>query len=233
MVVVHPSGRSEYTSPATPTFILRSSLRRHPLDPLRWNRIRYTAIAPFYDTFVRFAGPRRRAVELLAPQPGDRVLIVGCGTGADLPYLPREVTVTAVDVTPDMVARTRRRAAALGLSVDARVMDASALEFPDASFDLVMLHLIVAVVPDPRGCITEAARVLRPGGRASVLDKFVPEGERPSLLRRLLDLPARVVATRLTRQLGPLLEGTEFVVRQREGALLGSLFEIILLEREG
>lgn len=182
---------------------------------------------------MRFAAPRRRAVELLAPQPGQRVLIVGCGTGADLPHLPAHVAVTAVDITPEMVERTRRRAAALGRTVDARVMDASALEFPDRSFDLVLLHLIVAVVPDPRGCITEAARVLVPGGRATVLDKFVPEGGRPSLLRRLLDLPARVVATRLTRQLGPLLEGTPFQVQQREGALLGRLFEIILLEKRG
>lgn len=206
-------------------------MRRHPLDPLRWNRIRYAAIAPVYDTFVRFAGPRRRAVELLAPQPGERVLIVGCGTGADLPHLPAGVSVTAVDITPDMVERTRRRAAELGQAVDARVMDASALDFADATFDLVLLHLIVAVVPDPRGCITEAARVLRPGGRASVLDKFVPDGGRPSVLRRLLDLPARIVATRLTRQLGPLLKGTSFVVRHREGALLGGLFEIILLKK--
>lgn len=224
--------RGQYTSPVAWTFILRSSFRRHPLDPLRWNRIRYTAIAPVYDTFVRFAGPRRRAVELLAPEPGQRVLIVGCGTGADLPHLPPGLSITAVDITPDMVERTRRRALELGRAVDARVMDASALDFPDAAFDLVLLHLIVAVVPDPRGCIAEAARVLRPGGRASVLDKFVPEGRRPSLLRRMLDLPARVVATRLTRQLGPLLEGTPLVVRHREGALLGGLFELILLEKE-
>ena len=172
-------------------------------------------------------------MELLAPRPGERVLIVGCGTGADLPHLPPHVTVTAVDITPEMVERTAGRAEALGRAVDARVMDASALDFPDGSFDLVLLHLIVAVVPDPRGCIAEAARVLVPGGRATVLDKFVPDGGRPSLLRRILDLPARVVATRLTRQLAPLLEGTPFQVQHREGALLGRLFEIILLEKRG
>jgi phosphatidylethanolamine/phosphatidyl-N-methylethanolamine N-methyltransferase len=203
------------------------------VDLLRWNRIRYTGIAPIYDLFVRFAGPRRRAVELLQPAPGARVLIVGCGTGADLPHLPADARISAVDLTPAMVERTRRRAAELGRTVRTEVMDASHLEFPDGSFDVVLLHLIVAVVPDPRGCIREAARVLRSGGQATVLDKFVPDGGRPSILRRLLDLPARVVATRLTRQLGPLLEDTPFRVLHREGALLGNLFEIILLEREG
>ncbi len=54
----------------------------------RWNRIRYTAVAPLYDHIARFGVHRRRSVELLAPQAGERVLIVGAGTGADLPFTP-------------------------------------------------------------------------------------------------------------------------------------------------
>jgi len=200
-------------------------------DTNRWNRIRYTLIAPVYDALVRFSGPRRRSITLLDLRPGERVLIPGCGTGADLPFLPPGVEVHAVDITPAMVERTRRRAAALGRTVVARVGDAQALDYPDASFDAVILHLIVAVAPDGRRVLEEAARVLRPGGRAVVLDKFAPEDRRISLLRRAANVVTRVVATEVTRQLGPLVEGVGLEVVRREPAAFGALFEIALLRK--
>ncbi len=200
-------------------------------DTNRWNRIRYSLIAPLYDAVVRFSGPRRRSIALLDLQPGERVLISGCGTGADLPYIPRGVELHAVDITPAMVERTRRRAAALGRVVVARVGDAQALDYPDAFFDAVILHLIVAVAPDGRRVVEEAARVLKPGGRAVVLDKFAPEGRRPSLLRRAANVLTRIVATEITRQLDPLVAGTGLEIVQREPAALGRLFEIALLRK--
>ncbi|HEU4558039.1 MAG TPA: class I SAM-dependent methyltransferase [Longimicrobium sp.] len=150
---------------------------------------------------------------------------------ADLRYLPADVHVTATDLTPAMVERTRRRAAQLGRTVDARVMDAQALELPDASFDAVVLHLILAVVPDPAAAIREAERVLRPGGRAVVFDKWVPEGRRPSLLRRAANLVASAAATDITRRLGDVLAGTSFVVEHREPTGLGGFFSIALLRK--
>ena len=197
-----------------------------------WNRVRYTLIAPLYDWVVRFRASRRRSVELLALQPSDRVLIPGCGTGADLDLLPPGVDVVATDITPAMVRRTRDRAARLGREVDARVMDAAALDFPDGSFDAVILHLILAVIPDPVGCIREAERVLRPGGRIAVFDKWVPDQERPSAIRRLLNVFARVIATDLTRSLGPLVNATELKVEHREPAGPGGLFEVALLREQ-
>lgn len=198
----------------------------------RWNRLRYTVYAPVYDRIASFAGPRRRSIGLLDLQDGERVLIDGAGTGADLGLIPPGVAVVATDLTPAMVERIHRRAARLGREVDARVMDAQALEFPDASFDAVILHLIVAVVPDPVGALREVARVLRPGGRAVVFDKFVPEGASPSLLRRSLNLVTNALFSDVTRTLGPLLAGTGLVVTHREPALLGGAFEIALLRRD-
>ncbi len=196
-----------------------------------WNRVRYTAIAPLYDRVVRFGPARKRSVELLALQPRDRVLIPGCGTGADLPFLPAGVAVVAGDITPAMVRRTRARAGRLGREIDARTMDAADTDLPDASFDAVILHLILAVIPDPVGCIREAERVLRPGGRIIVLDKWVPDGARASPLRRFANVFARAVATELTRSLGPLVAETELAVEHREPAGPFALFEIALLRK--
>lgn len=196
-----------------------------------WNRLRYTVIAPIYDAVVRLSRQRRRSIGLLDLRPGERLLISGSGTGADLPFIPAGVEVHAVDITPAMVERTRRRAAQLGCDVEARVGDAQALEYPDAWFDAVVLHLIVAVAPDGRRVLEEAARVLKPGGRAVVFDKFAPEGKRPSLLRRVLNVATRVVATEITRQLEPLVRGTGLEIVRREPAAPAALFEIALLRK--
>ncbi len=203
------------------------------MDWLAWNRVRYTLLAPVYDRVAGFGAERRRSLSLLGARAGERVLVVGAGTGGDLPFLAEGVRTTAVDLTPAMVERTRRRADALGTEVDARVMDAQALDLPDGAFDAVVLHLILAVVPDPLAAVREAERVLRPGGRAVVFDKWVADGEAPSLARRLANPVARLVATDLNRRLGPLLAATSLRVEHREPAGPLGLFSITLLRRPG
>jgi phosphatidylethanolamine/phosphatidyl-N-methylethanolamine N-methyltransferase len=202
-----------------------------PINTLGWNRVRYTLLAPLYDRVAGFRTQRRRSFELLAPRAGERILIDGCGTGADLDFLPPDVEVVATDLTPVMVERTRRRAQSLGRAVDARVMNAQALEFADASFDAVVLHLILAVVPDPVAAIREAARVLKPGGRTVVFDKWVPDAARASLARRAANLIAGVVATEITRKLGPLVDASGLRVEHRESAGGGGFFSITLLRK--
>jgi ubiquinone/menaquinone biosynthesis C-methylase UbiE len=196
-----------------------------------WNRLRYTVYAPVYDRIVGFGTQRRRSVELLALGAGERVLIAGAGTGGDLPYLPEGVRVTAVDLTPAMVRRTRGRAEALGLNVDAHVMDAQALDLPAATFDAVILHLILAVATEPSEILRETARVLVPNGRAVVFDKFAADAGPLSLSRRLANLVTAPLATDVTRRLGPLVEESGLELVHREDAGFGGFFQIALLRR--
>lgn len=202
-----------------------------PINTNAWNRIRYSLLAPVYDRIAPFGAQRRRSIELLALRPGEHVLLSGAGTGADLDHLPAGTRITAVDIAPAMVARIRSRAARLGREVDARIGDAQALGLPDGSVDAVILHLIVAVAPDGARVVAEAARVLRPGGRAVILDKFVPDDAGPSLARRLLNVATNVIFSDVTRRLGPMVEGTALRVVHREPTGLGGRFEIVLLEQ--
>jgi ubiquinone/menaquinone biosynthesis C-methylase UbiE len=191
-----------------------------------WNRTRYRLYAPVYDVVARpLQRGRERTIERLDLDSGDRVLLLGCGTGEDLDYLPDDVAVTAVDLTPAMVRRTEARAESLGRDVDARVGDAQDLPFEIDSFDAVVLHLVISVVPDPQSVLDETARVLDPDGQVSIYDKFAPEGEEPSLLRRALNPLTEFLFSDITRQLGPLLSAADLESGPRE-PFLGGLYTV-------
>ena len=197
-----------------------------------WNRLRYTFWAPAYDIIVRLAGfdaARRLSIDRLRLAPGDSVLIVGAGTGLDLDLLPSNVHVTAIDVTPAMLKQLERRAAGTGRSVTARVMDARRLAFADSSFDAVVMHLILAVMPEPDRGLREAVRVLKPNGRIAVFDKFLRDEERPSLKRRLLNAIAKPLFSDLNRRFSPLMAGTRLVIEHDQAVAFGGTYRSVTL----
>lgn len=195
----------------------------------RWERARWQLYAPIYDWVAKpFERGRAQAISQLDIEADDQVLILGSGTGSDLQYLPPGATVTAIDITPAMVERTAARAESLDRDVNAHVGDAQDLPFDDDAFDVVLLHLVLSVVPDPDAVIAETERVLAPDGRISVFDKFVPDGTTPSLLRRAANPIARVLFSDLTRTLEPMLSDTALDIETREW-LLGDLYTVAVL----
>lgn len=193
-----------------------------------WRRRRWALYAPLYGLVTPALRGRRRSLELLDLRAGQRVLVVGCGTGEDLPLLPAGVEIVATDLVPAMLARARERGRP---GTEYLVMDAEHLEFPDASFDAVILHLVLAVVDEPERCLAEAGRVVRPGGFIAVFDKFADDHGAPGLVRRALNPIARVVATDLTRRLGDLIVGSRApleVVAERSAGFHGLLRAVLL-----
>lgn len=191
-----------------------------------WNKIRYTIYRPVYNVVDRYFWPKRkRSIETLGLQSGQRVLIIGAGTGLDLDLLPKDIELTVVDITPAMVKACDQRAKELGMEIESYVMDGSNLVFDDQSFDIVILHLILAVIPDPVGCITETERVLKPGGMCTIMDKFVAPGKTAEFLRQTLNLLTNLLATSITRNVDELLTHTQLEKTRHEQ--LSSLFWLI------
>ncbi|MES1243835.1 MAG: methyltransferase domain-containing protein [Acidobacteriota bacterium] len=196
-----------------------------------WLRFRYSLWAPHYDRVTKLHSQRRRSIELLGTRPGERLLIVGVGTGADLPHLPDGLEVLATDLTPAMLEQARTRARP-GLRADFQVMDGMALDLPDASFDAALLHMVLEVIPDPARCLAEVARVLRPGGRVAVFDKFLPEGSRPGLARRAFLALLDFVFTSTNRRLGDILARSEAALEVvHDEPAVGAYRHVILRKR--
>lgn len=195
-----------------------------------WNRLRYSAYAPFYDAIVTraFRRPRRIALGKVDWQPGMRVLLVGAGTGLDLPFLPYDIEVHATDISPAMVRRIVKRADTLRHDVECQVMDAERLTYPDGHFDVVIMHLIVAVMPNPQQGLSEAYRVLKSSGQLCVMDKFQLDTQPAGLARRALNTVTSALATDITRQAHPLLTSAGFIIRHDEPVLMKGLFRALL-----
>jgi phosphatidylethanolamine/phosphatidyl-N-methylethanolamine N-methyltransferase len=203
------------------------------LNTNTWNRIRYTVYLPIYDLIADrvFRKYRSRSVKLLQAKPTDEILILGAGTGLDLPYLKGYTNITAIDITPGMITRLQARAKALEIPVKAHVMNGQQLSFSSNSFDAVILHLILAVIPNPIACIKEVERVLKPGGTVMVFDKFMPEGQKPSLLRRLLNQVTSTLFSDINRSISSIVSHTSLSIELDEPAAFGGNFRLIRLRK--
>ena len=127
------------------------------------------------------------------PGPGEHVLDLGCATGIvarrTAPRVADEGRVVGLDIDPDMLRVAGERAAAEGVAVDWREGDATDLDFPDDTFDLVLCQQGLQFFSDPAAALREAARVLVDGGRIA-LNVWQPLENHP-VYSALLEAEAR------------------------------------------
>jgi len=198
----------------------------------RWNRFRYTLYAPGYDLVARiFSKSRNKSIKELGINRGDEVLIIGAGTGLDLEFITEDCHITATDITPAMIAQTLRKNIVLKRNMKAIVMDGQHLNLPDETADKIILHLILAVIPDPILCLKECERVLKPGGRITVFDKFVPKGRKLSLRRKIFNPITNLLFSNINRHFEVIVSKTNFVIESDIAANFNGNFRIIRLRK--
>ncbi len=118
-----------------------------------------------------FADTEARLLDAVDVAPGERLLEIGCGEGANLHHLAaRGARLFGVDFTFAKARYARRTGAATACA------DAAALPFPDGAFDAVLVRDLLHHVPDRARVLDEARRVLVPGGRLTVIE---PNGRNP------------------------------------------------------
>jgi ubiquinone/menaquinone biosynthesis C-methylase UbiE len=139
------------------------------------------------DPFSRWLGTRQReALEALELRPGDRLLDVGCGTGAGVRAAAKVVErAVGVDLSPKMLGEARERAAGIP-GVEFVEGDSEQLPFGDSEFTAVVCTTSLHHYPRPDAAAREIARVLAPGGRAVIGD-----GTRDAVLTKTIDFLCR------------------------------------------
>ncbi|HLL10212.1 MAG TPA: class I SAM-dependent methyltransferase [Rubrivivax sp.] len=150
--------------------------RRSPVEPSLRDVVRtYGLFAPLYDRiFGAVLEPGRRAMARAASalQP-ESLLEVGVGTGLALAGYPPATRVTDIDLSPAMLARAERRAAAMPeRAITLALMDAEHMDFPDHSFDCVTVPYVLSVTPNPARLVQEIRRVCKPDGTILIVNHF-------------------------------------------------------------
>ena len=143
------------------------------------------------------------------------VLELAVGSGRNLGYYPGEARLTGIELSPAMLALARREAAAIGREAELLEGDAAALPFGDESFDTVICTLSLCTIPDDRGAIREAHRVLRPGGSFILLEHVrSPVAPVRAIQRALEPLFLRFEHDHLTRDPMDHLKPAGFEIEQ-------------------
>jgi ubiquinone/menaquinone biosynthesis C-methylase UbiE len=152
-------------------------------------RERYQRIAPFYDLldFPFEHGRYRHIRPLLFAGLSGRILDAGVGTGCNIPFYPADACVTGIDLSPAMLARARKRAEAVGRTVDLQLMDVTRLDLPDDMFDAAVASFLFCVLPDVSqpDALRELRRVIKPGGTLRLLEYIRPTGALRGFIARL------------------------------------------------
>ena len=173
---------------------------KHRFDTIK----RYNRIAWIYDwieapmEMMRFAQWRTRLRDHIV---GPRILEVGVGTGKNFPYYPQGVEVDAIDFSPRMLAKARKRVLKLNVSVKLHEMDVQDLNFPNDTFDTVFATFVFCSVPDPVAGLQELHRVCKPDGRLILLEHMRPGNLFMGLFFDLLNpLVVRMVGANINRK---------------------------------
>lgn len=166
---------------------------------------RYDRIAWIYDIFqapmeklIKSDEVRNRIFQMAK---GPKILEVGVGTGRNIPYYPPNIEVTAIDLSPKMLEKAKKKLNLTRAKVNLMEADVQNLPFPSAFFDSAVATFVFCSVPDPIQGLSELKRVVKPEGRIILLEHI--RIDRP-IIGPLMDLlnpiVVRIIGANINRQ---------------------------------
>ncbi|MGE4219591.1 MAG: class I SAM-dependent methyltransferase [Alphaproteobacteria bacterium] len=173
-------------------------------------KLAYRRYATVYDRLFGavFEPGRRSAVEKINRLEKQRILEVGVGTGLSLSHYRKDARVTGIDLSKEMLDKARQRVETCGLAhVESLLeMDAEAMSFADASFDVVVGMYVASVVPNPEKLLSEMRRVCVPHGDIVLVNHFTSRNPLLRGLEKGLSPFAGKIGFQADFQMAPLLE---------------------------
>ncbi len=179
---------------------------------------KWDKLAPRFDGMASQGAERRwkpHKQKLFSNMQG-KILFMALGTGLDIPAFPPGQDITAIDISPKMLAEAQKRISAYDGTIRAEVMDVHEMPYDEGSFDQVFTSCTFCSVPHPVQGLKALYRVLKPGGE---LFMFEHTGSRLHPFRAMMDL-----MTRLSERVGPSMN------RNTTGNVRAAGFQIIEVE---
>lgn len=164
---------------------------------------RYNRIAKYFDSFEKpmgISGFSKWRNELVQQVYG-KTLEVGVGTGRNLPYYPKDIILTAIDFSKNMLDRAIAKHKNSLPNVNFLEMDVQNMDFEDDTFDTVITSCVFCSVPNPVKGLKEIKRVLKPDGQLIMLEHVRSNGK---VLGTLMDwfnfIPLNITGSNINRK---------------------------------
>lgn len=188
----------------------------------------YRRYAPIYDLlFSKFFQEGWQLATRIINENASKnakILEVGVGTGASLPFYRADLHITGVDISPEMLQKAQKKIAADKVLANVRLleMNAERLEFESDSFDWVVAMHVVSVVADVNNFLEEIHRVCKPGGDIIILNHFSSESPVAKWMEKGISKFHKFCGFHADFPVGPLLDYPHFkLVRSYKTNFLG------------
>lgn len=160
---------------------------------------------------------------------GPKVLEIGVGTGKNIPYHPKDISITGIDLSPKMLQHARKYAGRHRIeNLDLLEMDAQQLTFPDKIFDDTVATFAFCSVPDPILGLQEALRVTKPGGHLFLLEHMRSKNSGLASLMKTLDAPIHyLVGVHIARKTVENVKKAGWHLQNVEELTAGGIFRMI------
>lgn len=204
------------------------------LNPERVKKI-YDFYSDFYDfLFSWILNPHLKfALSHLNFKEGQKILEIGIGTGISLNNYPPFCNVTGIDISSGMLKKALKRAKKQNLkNVTLKVMNATALDFSDKSFDYVIAGFVISVCEHPERMLDEMLRVLKDDGKIILVNHFASENRIINLFENILNPITKKIGWRMNLSLNTLLKRDGIRVEKKTKIFPFSPWTAVILTKD-
>ena len=129
------------------------------------------------------------------------MLEIGVGTGKPIPYYPKDINLTVIDFSENMLENAKAKYGDDPRHITFPEMDVQDMGFGDNTFDTVVMSCVFCSVPDPMKGLMEIRRVLKPGGRLRMLEHVRSSGRiTGKLMDWLNSIPLNIWGANINRR---------------------------------
>ncbi len=212
----------------------RGRLMDVPVPTIRRRYDRFSFFYNFLEYPLEKGYYRHWRKDLLSKVKGN-VLELGVGTGKNLPYYNYDtITLTAVDISPRMLEKARKKAANKKYPVKFIILDSERWPFLDKSFDSIVATFVLCSVSDPKKVLTEMRRVLKKNGKIFLLEHVLSKNKLIALWQNIHNPITRTLfGYNINRDTIQFMKDTRWKITEEKNLALRDVYKMIEGQKNG